>query len=777
MKHQKKPLLSLAVLTGLSFLFLFSFYGENLKHPNKYLFTDSGDGLKAFYVFDYHVFNDTSGTNTQAVNYPYGEVHVFSDGQTAIANSFRLIDPVFPKLKNYSIAFLNALMLFSYLFCFILIFLILNKLSVPDNLSIAGALAIGILSPQVFRFLGHPSLSYCFMIPLTWYLQILFFEKENKWFYTTLIMLLLLVSPFIHGYYILIGGLFIFLNWLIKILQLHNMKFFKATLPHIIVQFIIPVMFFQLYMKIFDHHSGRSTDPYGLLVFNANFSTVFVPNHPPFDKVFQYFHPFQYQNWEGWAYIGLPMLFIVAFSVFKIIRYLLRKNLRLIFKPALPEILQSAVWASVLILLYSFAYPFKWHAMFLLDLISALKQFRALGRFAWVFYYIFSVYGVFVLYLVSRVLKQKNLKVTAYSIQILFFTVLLFEGFAYHKEVGPLVCKATNQFNKDLLYENYSKALKAIDTKKYQAILPLPYYHIGSEAQTRVVPDSTMKSSMYFAFHSKLPLIASSSARCSMTESRKLVQLLAPSFIKKEAMQDFKDKRPFLITYAKDPLDDDEWRLLYKAKKIYGNENLELFELNYDDLFANTSDAELKQFDLIKDSLYTNEGYLSDKKDVFIYHDDFEAIKSDTALQSKGALKGSLKDYIFILPRKALPLDEGKEYVASFWIYNRGSYPNTGMTVIEECNPDGSGIDWRQMYDNARCANIDGDWSLIELKFTLKKKGDLISIFTKGDDSVDKTVYRDNLLIRPADVNVYKSIETENGKTKVLFKNNFVIRN
>ena len=79
----------------------------------------------------------------------------------------------------------------------------------------------------------------------------------------------------------------------------------------------------------------------------------------------------------------------MLFSLFKIVRYLIRKKIHLIVKPVLPNLLRASVWASVFVLLLSMCLPFQLGMEFLVDWLPFLKQFRSLGRFAWVFYYVF----------------------------------------------------------------------------------------------------------------------------------------------------------------------------------------------------------------------------------------------------------------------------------------------------------------------------------------------------------------------------------------------------
>ena len=90
-KMLKSKLFQLLCVCILITGWLFYFYHDILLSPNDYLTADWGDGVKAYAVFIGHLKNDTTYTNYQNMNYPYGQTHIFTDGQTGIANTFKFI--------------------------------------------------------------------------------------------------------------------------------------------------------------------------------------------------------------------------------------------------------------------------------------------------------------------------------------------------------------------------------------------------------------------------------------------------------------------------------------------------------------------------------------------------------------------------------------------------------------------------------------------------------------------------------------------------------------
>jgi len=562
----------------------------------------------------------------------------------------------------------------------------------------------------------------------------------------------------------------------IKILQ-HPRDFFTKNSPwlHFVLQVAVPSILFQTYLHFYDHHLGRSAEPFGMFVYTANLTTIFVPTQGPIYSLFSFFYQFKYQEWEGWAYIGTSMLFVVLFSLIKILRYLYRKKVKIIFKPALNSILQPAIWASVLVLFFSFGYPFKLHMKFLLDWFPFLKQFRSLGRFAWVFYYVFSVYGMYMFYLFVRLLKQRKRIIISCLLQFCFFALLLVDGISNHLRVSSLVSNSKNIFRYGTHDEWVTQLIQSGIQHKYQAILPLPFYHIGSEAQTRTGSSASMIGSMKLAYDIDLPLIASSCARTSTIEAANIMQLLSPVSFKKTAKGAFKNHNPVLITYSKEELPYDEAALLSRATKIFSGQQMDLYELPFDSLFYYSGSSEIIAFESARPLLHTKSGFEVNDTAQFFLSKTFDENSSAKIFAGKGAFEGKMNVFNFILPDTVLDLDTSQYYEASFWYYNKGVFINLNTAFIREKSIDGKYTEVIANQSTLTCSNISGDWSLVKLVFKPKYKGDSISISLRGNDDLEIPIYVDELLIRPFFTDIYKTLESKNGKVTALYKNNVAL--
>ena len=77
-------------------------------------------------------------------------------------------------------------------------------------------------------------------------------------------------------------------------------------------------------------------------------------------------------------------------------------------------------------------------------------------------------------------LKKKRLIWLGLIIIIITQGLYFLEGLAIHKGVAPAISQNPNLFIRKNLDQQHIDALETIDSTKYQAILPLPFFHNGS---------------------------------------------------------------------------------------------------------------------------------------------------------------------------------------------------------------------------------------------------------------------------------------------------------
>lgn len=758
----------------LSLALLIYFYGRVFQHPNGVLMSDSPDGIKSFACYAGHVVNDTSYHHFENMNYPYGQVHAYTDGQTALANTVKFFSAIHPVFGKYAIAIYNLLVLLSYAFCAVFVYLILRHFTVPVWLSIIGGVCVMFLSPQVHRLGGHPTLAYAAIFPMTWWFYIQFEAGNRKWLFTTLIGLTNAVSFFIHPYFILLNALFLLCCWLFKLIGDGKKQLINNAI-HLGLQVILPLLLTRVYAFAVDHHLPRSEYPWGFWWFYATFESVFLPSHAPFVSVARHWFGELKQPWEAWSYIGIAAIAICVFLIWRVFAAMIKRRSVTSILPFTPSILKVSLAAAVIVLLYSMCIPFKWGLEYLVtDVFGFLRQFRSLGRFAWAFYYVITVFTFYYLWILMRTLLRKGLKRTAYTWAFVIPALFMLEGWIYHKGTAERVTVSHNWFDYNQLPDDYKQAIDFINANKqeYQCIIPLPYYHIGTE-NFGLQNDEMLQDGMVISHHTNLPNMGNSAARTPILEGKRLMQFFSPPYFEKEIENDLPNKKPFLIVHNKHGLQEMEQYYFNISERIFENDRFIIARLDYDKVFNKNAQYLVDEFLAKRDGLKEMNGFLvSENTDTLVYH-NYSNGQDSISYRFGKAYEGDRLNFNFLSEKAHYNFEPGKEYIVSFWHYNKEELMTQIGMVREECDAEGNNCEWLDHVGPLGSMVIDGNWSLVEKKFKAPEREKLACFIMVSYEKEAFKIYVDEFMIRPADSEVYQLIEKE-GKQYVI-KNNILI--
>lgn len=733
----------LIALAG-AFIIPVLYYWPLFVSPGSFLFSTSGDGLKNYFSFLYQERWGDSFIHFSGMNYPFGELHLFTDGQPAMLQLYRWLELIFPGLDP--IAFMNGALLWSIPISYFFLYLIFRKFKLNILVAALGALCLTFLAPQVFRLTGHFGLAYFCAIPMIWYF-VLQMRSKLKWLWALLSIAGILFFFFVHPYLGLILSIFVLFEGLA--FALFQKKGRIRSLVLVGLTSLVPVLLFFVVTSSFDQHPDRTPDPYGIFTYHAKPNTVFLPNHSPLKPVVEKVVTIVNQTWEGWAYIGLSGLLFCVFGLLRISRRMRKKRTWKPLNPSLPKNLRSAIWAALVLLLFSMAIPLEWGLDFLLDLLPPLKQFRSLGRFAWIFYYVIGVYAFYILYLSWRLLIIRNKSIFAYGLLIAFCALYIWEGSVHHREQGLAMS------NDVALLDSYD--FKEIDAADYQAVIPMPFFHHGSENFELAGSDASRKLAFLFSLKTSIPILGGSMARTSVPESKKIIQLLGPNRFPKEIEPDLSDPRPILLLLSPDALPEEDMPWILKSSLIAKTAGYELREIEPSRFF----EEELST--LKEDSSFRE---LKDKKvfaDGPFYFFNYDTLKSELSQFGAGAFSGKIKNYVRPIVLKRAEFEGWKDIRFSMWMYNAG-FSRTQQEVFAE-GIDAEGGTHRIAGGSVlRSRNIWGDWSFVEIEGEIKPEYEEVRLVTKGSRWSRLDYYLDNLLVRPTDVSVQmQGFETVDG--------------
>ncbi|MDD5693734.1 MAG: hypothetical protein PHD61_00310 [Bacteroidales bacterium] len=744
------------------FIFIYPFFSSVILDPGGYLLSARFDSIKNYYTYAYYIANSHNPLSFGGMNYPYGEMVFYLDNQPILSFLFLVLKRLIPGIENLAIPFLNLLITFSPVISAFVLFQVFKKLEVKALLSISASIGLSLLAPQFHRFASHLSLSYSFFIPTAIYLLIPD-KKDNRIItrHDHLLSAFILLGFLLHAY---LGMIIAFLSgfyFLFRVLvdfRLDSLRvyFFKG-----LVVTVVPAVLFFLLITLTDTHTGRSTDPLGFFTYRASFYSVFF-QCKPFALLKVSVSP-GWEAWEGWAYIGiLSAVFIVPALIMVLVMRLGKQS------SETQRFLLALGAAGVIALAFSCAFPFNLGLQHWVDAFPLFKIFRSIGRFAWIFYY---VSGILTIWFLNLVFKNKFLLPVVVLLPLLY----AIEAFPTYQSYSKYTRMTPNLFNISKVDKGQKDIIDEIKKSEFQAIIPLPFYHIGSENFGKSSTGKIYKESMIISYHTKLPLFSCNLSRTSIWESKNIMQLLAPPYYDKPIRNDLHNRKDLLIYWNNDPVNSYETDLIARSKHLFTNEAGSLYRISVGDMFDLNMIPVFELFQEEKASLHFLDNHFVDSTDIPFYYKDFDSRIRDTAFFGAGAYYGRNKNYNLLATLDSGFLKPGNTYKLTYWKYNRG--PNYGQGVL---NPLGivseNGI-WIAKTAPKFSPVINDDWTLFELEFQPQLINSQIQIYEVDYSKTQKELpdIIDELLIYQKGETLYREITDPHGEIIGVFKNNHPI--
>ncbi|HNW51103.1 MAG TPA: hypothetical protein PKH79_08480 [Prolixibacteraceae bacterium] len=711
-------------------------FGKEILNLNTTYFSPRGDGLKSYYCALYHAKYDKDARKMTGMNYPWGESIYFTDGQPPIANAVRFVDHHLFPCANKMAGIFNFMMIFSILLSSIFLFLIFKKFKMPDWYSTLLAIGLALLSPQMGRLAGHFSLSWGFWIPLLIYLTILIIEKPT-WWKSILFGVITLLASLMHMYFFLFSvalmGVYI-LEWLFF---RYDKKQLGALAAHFAIQIIVPFLLLQFLML--DDQTDRTLHPYGFFAYRGYPGSVFLPVNKWYMPFIMKLHFVHHYEWEALAYVGMvaSIGFWMLFG-----RYLTNLFRRVNGGGSFTgdRKLDILFWASFLMLLFSFGVPFIFGLDKLRDSISFLSQLRAVGRFSWLFFYVINVIVWIKVYQYFSTLKIKKL---GFSIIVLLLGILGFEAYDYSKNCAGCLNNEVPQLSDWQNHLDENHWVKEVDANRYQAIMPIPYFHIGSESSWIEARCDIDRQMFIASLKTGLPCNGVMLGRTSLSQTYKNIELSKTPWNRYRVLDEYPNNKPLLLIVAKcDDLNTDEKRLVDNATLVCQTPNFDFYELPIDTFRTIPAKYNFPQrYQSMLDSAERNKDSLTFS---YIYR---------TGNMSKGKSEGVVVGRKFQRIMEApVKLDPTKKCYLRFWIknYDRDLVARTQLLVLQ-CTPDHKTLEetYSDIFRNIRSFN--DDWALIEIPLEPKQPDEIIKLLIKNPSLKGTNLFFDEFSVLQSD--------------------------
>lgn len=751
-------------------LVLYLFFGKFLLNPNQHQTLILTDGMKHYYAAAYHVKYDTTWHFT-GMGYPFGEHFIYLDGHGIYSHILQWINHHIYPIHPYTVGILNFTVFFAVVFCSIFLFLILKKLNLPSWYAVLAALLITFLSPQLTRLHAHLSLGYLLFIPMIWYFLWQIMEGRNRILWSFLMVSSLIFFGFIHPYYLPIGAIFLLGFAFIHGLA-HRWQFAQKwkVLGLIVVIAILPIVIFQVFILSTDFLTDRPNEPFGFLFYTARFDNIFLPNFGVVRDAILPFYHISERSIEAYGYVGLVGLACLITIVIRLIKSLFQKKYSTAFQFTNQSLLNQMFFNATLILVtLALAIPFKWFPA-LLDIFPFLKHFRSVGRFNWLFFYVYLVFCAYYVYQYFQYLQQNNQRIWAYGLLIGMAVWWGFEDYVHLQHLKAEHEKeATTNILADQVFSNaLSKAGHA--TSDFQAILPISYYHIGSERFFMGIPWMTYTRSLQASYQLGLPIATHIGARAALSHTVKLLTLVSSDLIDKQPiLEQFNNQKPLLLIVAPQELTEIDQRWIDKSTFITAikqgdKEVAKLYELP---LAAFETDFKtIQQQFTNKDSLYhhknNTQNYWTTHSTQAIVIQNFDTCSNigHPILAGKSSYQGAV--YQHLLFSDSLKIDSiGQEFEVSLWVHINTDYQFSPLVHCDILDSVGVWKEKLQANINAK-PEFFGAWMRYTFTFKAAAQRDQYRIYlahNRDKKQVNGSI--DNLLIRPTNVHVFYGDEAE----------------
>lgn len=521
------------------------------------VFSNLGDGTKNQYTLQTYL-RDQPDTwfGYEAMNHPYGESLWYTDATPVIAIGMRLIAAIGVPAPWLATNGFHLFLLLSIALSSVFLFKIFDRTSVQLEIAWLLCLALPWISPQLLRLsVGHFNLSLGWIILGTWW-WIIKWEEESgrkRWRWIALLVVWIVMASAHHLYYLPMLA-FITGVWMLVSGWQHRQDSTKL-IERIVLALGVPVL---AGLQIFGWI--RWTDPfldirpeqaqgYNWSAWNLNIDSLFqayehlaLPAIPGLQG---------FLNIEAHVYLGGFVVWTLIVSFVWVMASKWLKKFPPMHTGARPQWVTPLLlsgWLCLVIAVGEYLRSFgstvnfdNWlHPFKLLKLLSEdITQFRCLGRFAWPVYWAGAL-GAGMLW--DRMWKG------SWGIPKLAFLLILV----------PLVTDSLGQIkyvrenlkpNPLVLVTDIGKLDPAI-LAEVQGILPLPYYHVGTEVMDLTIDPvpEWEQLCLQAAISLDLPMISCKMSRTPPVQAQSVMDWLNGATVPEE----FGDA-PILVMYSTDP--------------------------------------------------------------------------------------------------------------------------------------------------------------------------------------------------------------------------------
>jgi len=524
----KKQLYLLFFIQALLIVFVF---GQKLLDLNGFMYTVDYDGMKNYfnYLFYASVQEEGGLFDYSGMGYPYCDHLLFMDATTLLAVVARYFVP-----DQWDIAFYNLFFILNFILGPFLALKIARKMSLNALTAIAFSLFVVWCHPMTLRLGEWSNLSLSIIYLSAIYIVISVYQDNTGSFSRrdpkrmAALFFLVFLSSFIHVYYLLILGVFltaafsplIFAKNKLRVVYYLLTLLFSAACVYSLITFSDPMAELRPSesMGYFDPQlSARPAD------YLTRYSFMDMPLG--WTKAWGKFSP---------QYLGSYFIILLALApIILVLNY--RSIVKYRIKKSELTLLVALILGTGICLVSSFGqyimigdeYKVRnyLNMLYVFDnWVEALKHFRYQSRFGHMAFTGISLLVFMVISYLSTNCRGRSVRSMGTRLILgVIFTAQLVDLFSHANDIRKRYPHA-NVFSEYHL----AKALPDLKDYSFDAILPIPYYNVGSERWGYIIDDinAWSRESYMMSIGYARPLMSKKASRSPVSHAQQLISFI-----------------------------------------------------------------------------------------------------------------------------------------------------------------------------------------------------------------------------------------------------------
>lgn len=573
LKKNKTALLLLLVQAILCIIAFNKFW----LNPADFMFMSIYDGAKNYYTFQAYLQQDSAlgfGMLMQQ-GYPYGDYIFYTDMTPTIAVPLKLFCTYIYDVSAHGIPIFNFIIIFLHCISVLVVYKILKHfIQTPWILALL-SISLTWSNPQFLRLQnGHFNLSITLFILLGLAMLIQIYKDHQanpeRYFIShkkrlVALGILLYLAAFTHLYFLPILGLVIgfFTFFYLFQLKFKQQQSWTISLAPMLALGLVCVLSLvavlgtiQLVDSYYDLRN-IGNNAYGTTDWKMTISSLFTaPYFHGIKYLFSYNGPI---NYESNLYLGAFILYSLTMLLFLKLWKGSSTTPSLAKKAFTEHPILTPFLGVALVCLFvgmgdtyqiadqSYSFNNYFNPFFhLRKYVTQIEQFRCLGRFVWPAFWIFGLTMGCVADYYWREHQNKAIQLS-FGLFVILAAVDAKDVVGFQNRIFP-----ENEYHNSC--KNIANtSLSTISTSQYQAILPIPYFNIGTEVWSLEIDGGGLYNQAMFTISlcTNLPLMSMQSSRIAVKNTQELFSIFldktpTPSLLKK-----LNDK-PILVLYHKD---------------------------------------------------------------------------------------------------------------------------------------------------------------------------------------------------------------------------------